>query len=212
MATRPASQRRFLLFAALPALLVILCFAFRVPVASALGAFLVVRDPLESADVIFLLNGDPNVRPQQAADLLKKGLAPQIAIARQTDSPGVEAGAYPNPTDTNIFMLKKCGVPEEKIRQLKPPGGVSHTFDEAVALREYYRERGFSKVIVVTSDMHSRRARFIFRRVFSGTGVHIALAPVADLKYGAADWWKTEDGIVGCENEYIKLVYYHLRY
>ncbi|HEX7506921.1 MAG TPA: ElyC/SanA/YdcF family protein, partial [Polyangia bacterium] len=104
------------------------------------------------------------------------------------------------------------GVPEEKIRQLKPEGGVSHTFDEAKALHEYYRERSFRKVIVVTSDLHSRRASFIFRRIFSSTPVRISLAPVADLKYGAANWWTTEDGVIGCQNEYLKLFYYHLRY
>ena len=209
---RSVWRRRLLLSAAIPMLLIVFFYVFRTNVAAAVGNFLVVRDRLEPADLIFLLNGDPSVRPQLAATLWREGMAPQIVIAREQDSPGVQAGAYPNPTDTNIFMLQKLGVPEEKIRQLKPPGGVSHTFDEAKALLGYYRERSFGKVIVVTSDLHSRRASFIFHRIFSSTPVRIELAPVADLKYGAANWWTMEDGVIGCQNEYLKLFYYHLKY
>ena len=103
-------------------------------------------------------------------------------------------------------------MPEEKILQLKPAGGVSHTYDEAKALLGYYRTKSFGKVIVVTSDLHSRRASFIFHRMFSRTPVQIGMAPVADLKYGADNWWTMEDGVIGCQNEYLKLFYYHLKY
>ncbi|MEO8592801.1 MAG: YdcF family protein [Candidatus Solibacter sp.] len=196
----------------MPIFLCGLLYFFRANAAAAVGNFLVIRDTLEPADLVLLLNGDPNVRPQLAASLWGKGLAPYIAIARQQDSPGVKAGAYPNPTDTNVFMLRSLGVPEAKIIRLTPPDGVSHTFDEAKALLSYAREHSLSKVIVVTSDLHSRRAAFIFRRVFSGSPVRIMMAPVPDLKYGASNWWTVEDGVIGCQNEYLKLVYYHLKY
>jgi uncharacterized SAM-binding protein YcdF (DUF218 family) len=67
-------------------------------------------------------------------------------------------------------------------------------------------------VIIVTSDLHSRRARFIFKKVLSGSPVQVMLAPISDRKYGANDWWKQEEGLIGCQNEYLKLVYYHLKY
>ena len=71
-------------------------------------------------------------------------------------------------TDSNLIILKKLGVPETGLTELRHGRGVSTTFDEAIALRDYCRQHPIRKVIVVTSDLHSRRARFIFRKVLSG--------------------------------------------
>lgn len=196
----------------IPVLLVALGYAFRATLLSAIGGLLVVRDKLEPADIIFLLNGDPTVRPDHAAALFRQGMGTKVVIARAEDSQGVKWGAYPNVTDSNIIMLRKLGIPESQILELRPPGGVKHTFDEAVILRAYCRDNSLRKVIVVTSDLHSRRARFIFRKVLNGLPVRIMLAPISDRKYGANDWWKSEDGVIGCQNEYIKLLYYHFKY
>jgi len=190
----------------------LLLYVFRFQVLAGIGGFLVIHDNLEPADVIYLLNGDPTVRPYHAAALFDQGLAPKIVIARAEDSPGVQFGAYPNVTDSNLTILKKLGVPEAQLTQLRWGTGVTTTFDEAIALRDYCRMHTVRKVIVVTSDLHSRRSRFVFRKVLSGMGVTVMLSPISDRKYGADNWWRLEDGVVGCQNEYIKLAYYHLKY
>ena len=204
--------RKILILLLLPVLLLAALYVFRDSALAAIGNFLVVRDKLEPADIIFLLNGDPTVRPGHAAELLHQGMARQVVIARAEDSEGVQFGAYPNVTDTNIVMLKQLGVPEASIVQLRPPGGVKHTKDEADALLRYTREHSIHSVIIVTSDLHSRRARFVFKKVLSGDPVRVMLAPISDRKYGANNWWKQEEGLIGCQNEYLKLVYYHLKY
>lgn len=211
MAVTNSFSRRAL-FALAAIMLLALVYVFRAEALAASANFLVVRDKLDSADIIFLLNGDLTTRPAHAAKLLRQGMASRIVIAREEDSPGVQIGAYPNVTDSNIAVLRGLGVPESKIVQLKWQKGVAHTVDEARALLEYSQENRVRTVILVTSDLHSRRARFIFRKVLSGTSVRIMSAPVSDLKYGAHNWWTIEDGVVGVQNEYIKLVYYYLRY
>jgi len=193
-------------------LVALLAYTLRFSILREIGAFLVVSDRLEPADLIYVLNGDVSARPRHAATLFQRGLAPNIAMARAEDSLAVRAGAYPNVTDTSIAVLKSQGVPGERIVELRPDGGVQHTFDEAEVLRSYCREHSLHKIIIVTSDLHSRRARFIFRKVLSGLPVKIMLAPTPDVKYGAANWWRSEDGVIGCQNEYVKLIYYHLRY
>jgi uncharacterized SAM-binding protein YcdF (DUF218 family) len=208
----PSSIRKTLVLLASLVLLGAILYVFRINVLVGIGNFLVIHDKLEAADAIFLLNGDPTVRPVHAVTLFRRGLAPTIVIARAEDSVGVQFGAYPNPTDSNITMLKNLGVPESRIIQLRPPGGVKHTFDEAKALLAYSRENPLRKVIIVTSDLHSRRARFIFLKILSGTVEKIMFAPVSDRKYGATNWWTIEDGVIGCQNEYIKLLFYHLKY
>lgn len=209
--TRILSPRRLILlslFVGIP----ILLFVFRLQVLAGIGNFLVIHDDLEAADVIFVLNGDPTVRPYHAAALFKRKLAPKVVIARTPDSPGVEFGAYPNVTDSNIKILKELGIPGDQITELRDGPGVTSTFDEANAFRDFARKNNIHKAIIVTSDLHSRRTRFVFHRVLRETQVDVLLSPIADRKYGANNWWTLEDGVIGCQNEYIKLLYYHLKY
>jgi uncharacterized SAM-binding protein YcdF (DUF218 family) len=209
--TRILSRKSVLLLLSPLVLAALLCL-FRYQVLAAVGNFLVVTDTLEAADMILLLNGDPTVRPAHAVDLFSRGLAPKIVIARAEDSVGVQFGAYPNVTDSNIVILKKLGVPDSQIVQLRPPGGVQHTADEADVVLAYCKQHSVHKMIIVTSDLHSRRARFIFRKVMSANQIKVMLSPIADRKYGASNWWKLEDGLIGCQNEYLKLLYYHVKY
>jgi uncharacterized SAM-binding protein YcdF (DUF218 family) len=191
-------------------------YAARGAILPAIGNLLVVRDSPEHADLIFLLNGDTTTRPYHASLLYKQGRAPRVVIARMEDSESVLLGAYPNPTDSNISVLKGTGVPDASIVELRPPGGVMHTIDEARALRAYLEANHFRKVILVTSDLHSRRSRYTFSKVLgemdASNAVDLRMDPIPDRKYGAANWWRSEDGIIGCFNEYIKLFYYYYKY
>jgi uncharacterized SAM-binding protein YcdF (DUF218 family) len=204
------SRKWFVLLAVI--LLPVALYAFRNSVLAEMGNFLVINDPLAPADIIFLLNGDTTTRPYHAAELLHRGLAPKVVIARMEDSESVKLGAYPNPTDSNIAVLRKLGLTESQIVELRPPVGVQHTVDEAEALLTYSKDHPLRTVIIVTSDLHSRRARYTFRKVLSSTGAKLMLSPVRDLKYGADNWWRLEDGIIGCQNEYLKLAYYYAKY
>jgi uncharacterized SAM-binding protein YcdF (DUF218 family) len=209
--SKSASRRRLILLVAL-VLGAALAYVYRTNLLAGVGNFLVVSDKLERADIIFLLNGDTTTRPYHAAELFRQGLAPKVVIARMEDSESVLLGAYPNPTDSNIQVLKKLGVPDASIEQLRPDKGVMHTVDEANALRAYVTKNPIHKVIIVTSDLHSRRSKYTFRKTLQGADVTLMLAPIPDLKYGAKDWWRFEDGIIGCQNEYIKLLYYYYKY
>ena len=204
------SRKRLILLAVI--LVPVLLYAFRTRVLAGMGGFLVIHDKIEPADIIFLLNGDTTTRPKHAAELVHQGFAPKVVIARVEDSENVQLGAYPNPTDTMIVVLRKLGLEESQIVQLRPPRGVNHTMDEAKALLVYSREHPLRKVIIVTSDLHSRRARYTFRKVLSGTGVKVMMSPISDLKYGADNWWRLEDGVIGFQNEYLKLAYYYVKY
>jgi len=208
---RILSRNRLILVLALVLVPAIL-YVSRTSLLAGVGNFLVVKDKLEPADVIFLLNGDATSRPYHAAKLFHQGLAPKVMIARMEDSQSVLLGAYPNPTDSNITVLRQLGLKESDIVQLRPEKGVMHTADEAKALVDYVKDHPVHTVTIVTSDIHSRRSRYTFRRALKGLNVQILMAPVPDLKYGADNWWHSEDGIIGCQNEYIKLLYYFYKY
>lgn len=179
---------------------------------AAAGAFLVDSDPAQRVDLILLLNGDLDTRPAAAARLWKQGLAPRIAIARSESSRAVQMGLVPNVTDLALEMLQREGVSREAIDEMPFPGGVTSTRDEAVALRAWLREHPVRSLLIVTNAIHTRRARWIFDRELRGTGIRILFFAVPDRRYRLERWWDNEHGFLGVYNEYLKLIYYRLRY
>lgn len=179
---------------------------------AAAGALLVDSDPAQRVDLILLLNGDLDTRPAAAAQLWKQGLAPRIAIARSESSRAVQMGLVPNVTDLALEMLQREGVPREAIDEVPFPGGVTSTRDEAMAVRAWLREHPARSMLIVTNAIHTRRARWIFDRELRGAGIRILFWAVPDRRYRVERWWDNEHGFLGVYNEYLKLVYYRLRY
>jgi len=206
------TRRRFLF--ALVAFVLVLgaVWAGRWRLLALAGTLLVQADSPGRAGLIFLLNGDLDTRPAAAADLWKKGYAPQIAIARSESSRAVEMGLVPNVTDLGIAMLEKLGVPRAAIVEIPFPGGATSTLDEARALRKYLESSPAAPVLVVTNAIHTRRCRRIFSRTFQGRPVKFLYIGVPDRRYQVEMWWENEHGFLGVYNEWLKVFYYWWRY
>jgi hypothetical protein len=54
--------------------------------------------------------------------------------------------------------------------------------------------------------------RWIFRREFSGMAVRIEVLAVEPPGYTRSDWWKKEQGLLAFQNEFLKYIYYRLKY
>lgn len=209
---RATGKRRQLLACASLVLLGGLIYSQQHQILVGIASYLVVNDALDPADLIFLLNGDPNTRPFHAFDLYRHGWAPRILIARAEDSPLVKLGLFPNATDLNTAVLRKLGLPDSQLIECRTPTGVASTYDEAVVLREYIRQKNVHKVIVVTSSLHTRRASWVLRKALRGQPVTLLFSPAHDAKYDETNWWRIEDGWIGVQNEYSKLIFYLIRY
>ncbi len=186
-------------------------YLFRVQLLTRAADFLVVDDaPLRPAEMLFVLNGDYNTRPFRAAELYRQGLAPAVVIAQSANQPVQSLGLLQNETSIAVAAMEKLGIPSEKVVVL--PGGVTSTYDEALALRRYVQENDIHTVILVTSAFHTRRARWIITKELAGLGVTLQVSPVPYGGFDAANWWKSEDGLVTVNNEYVKLLYYYWKY
>jgi uncharacterized SAM-binding protein YcdF (DUF218 family) len=190
----------------------LLAFAFRVQILTGIGSYLIVGDQLHPADILFVLNGDPDSRPFRAAELYQQGLAPRIVIARSENQPIVDLGLVRNETDISIGVMESLGVPAADILTLQMPGGVTSTFDEATLLRQYVEEHDVHSVILVTSAFHTRRARWIFLRELHGLPVTLEMAAAPNHGFDATNWWQSEYGLITVNNEYLKLFYYLWKY
>lgn len=204
--------QRVLLAGIVLVLLIALAYAFRSQILTGMADLLVVNDPLQPADMIFVLNGDYNTRPFRASELYEQGLAPVIVIAKAEMLPAEKLGLAPNDTDVSINVMKKLGVPPEKIVVLPVEGGTTSTFDEAIALRQYIESHNIRSLILLTSAFHTRRAKWIFDRELAGLPVRLEVAAVPHYGFDESNWWQSEDGLITLNNETIKLAYYFLKY
>jgi uncharacterized SAM-binding protein YcdF (DUF218 family) len=189
------------------ACLVLVGFGFSRPVLAASAEILNVGSEPEQADLIFLLGGDIHSRPSEAAELYRRGLAPRILLARAADTEATRIGAFPNETDATVVMLGKLGVPVSAITVLAPPMGVSSTTAEAVELRKYLQANPASRVMVVTSAYHTRRARWQIRRQLRDVPVEVRMVAVEDPRFDASNWWRSEAGVLAYGEEYLKFIH-----
>ena len=181
-----------------------------------MAKLLIVSAPLERADVIVLLSGSSSYRERaaRAAELFAAGRAPRIILTNDGHQ-----GSWNNTLERNPFYyestladLTRRGVPADKVDILMPT--VSSTHDEALLVREHIEKTGIRSVLIVTSAYHSRRALWTFRRVLGNDGTNIGLE-VAGTGWQTPSprtWWFHWRGWQVVPPEYIKLVYYRIRY
>jgi uncharacterized SAM-binding protein YcdF (DUF218 family) len=181
-------KRRFLRSAAVAApLLLLAAFAF-----PRLGGWLVVQDPLQEADAIFVLGGTRFERPLEAVDLYNERWAPRILLMRQISDWGevtlMERGVpYQREIDVQVDVLTRLGVPAAAIEIL---GEQDSTAQEADTLLAVAGRHGWRRIIVVTGKQHTRRARLVLRRRLAGTGIEVIVRPTRYDRSDTEHWWR----------------------
>jgi len=187
------------------------------PLAAWLGARLLITEaPLDKADAIVVLSGSANYkeRAQEAARLLLEGHSQRILITNDN-----QRGPWSSAEQRNLFFyersideIRNAGVPADKVELLLQP--VSSTYEEAALVRQYGEEHGLRSVLIVTSAYHSRRALWVFSRVFRNTGIRTGLVSVAPGYQSPrpATWWLSIRGWKLVPTEYIKMIYYVIKY
>jgi uncharacterized SAM-binding protein YcdF (DUF218 family) len=169
----------------------------------------IVSDPLTPADVVAVLGGGLNERPFAAAALYKAGLANKIIVSQAVQERYTKLG-LPGNTELNRLVLLRLGVPEAAISTFGQEN--ASTDDEAVALRAWNAEHHVSRIIIPTEIFFSRRARWTFSREFVGSTVDLEIAAFEPSKYTRAEWWQSNAGIIDFQNEFMKYLYYRIKY
>jgi uncharacterized SAM-binding protein YcdF (DUF218 family) len=187
------------------------------PFAAWAGAKLLITEaPLDHADVIVVLSGSANYRErgQEAARLLLEGRSQRILITNDN-----QTGPWSSTDQRNLFfyerslmVIKRAGVPDDRVEVLLQP--VTSTYEEAELVRHYAEEHRLRSVLIVTSAYHSRRALWVFSRVFRQTGIQVGLMSVkpGDQSPRPATWWFSLRGWKLVPTEYIKMIYYVIKY
>jgi len=165
------------------ALLILGIYLARHPLLRFAGEELIVEDPLEKSDAIIVLSDDNFYadRATRAAELFRQGLAPIVVAS------GIRLRPYAGISELMTHDLIERGVPRDRI--LTFPQDADSTKEEAEALRKLLLERNWKSAIIVTSNYHTRRARYIIWKTFSKS-VEIRMAGARDADYDPAHWWE----------------------
>lgn len=174
-------------------LIFLVVFAFviylaRYPILHFAGNFWVVDESPQTSDAIVILSDDDfdAVRASRGADLYRASWAPRIVASGRSLRP------YASIAELMQRDLTDRGVPTTAV--VRFPNRARNTLEEAGAVSEFLSTHGWKKIIVVTSNYHTRRARFIYEHALApGTELRMVAAP--DPAYDPNSWWRTREGL-----------------
>lgn len=160
------------------------------------------------ADVIVVLAGDAR-RARHAGDLFRQGYAPQVLVSRAArgarermlDEIGI---VLPGGEELDIQVLERVGVPRDRIAIF---GTASlSTYEEGKVLGGLYAGKS-TRLLVVTSPYHVRRARMILASALPDARLNVVATPYEAFP---ERWWSSQDAARDVLLEVAKLVFYGL--
>jgi hypothetical protein len=176
------------------ALLAVLSVGF----AARAGSFLLVDAPRRS-DVILVLAGETNRRPELALQLLAQGYGRRIVLDVPTNSTIYEF--------TQIQLAQKYvqDLPQSASISICPIDGLS-TKDESKDIEKCLTRESAKSVLIVTSDFHTRRALSVLRKEVPEFQYSVAAAH--DEQQFGPRWWTHRQWAKTFVDEWLRLIWW----
>jgi hypothetical protein len=162
------------------------------------GKMLVVDDPQRS-DVIVVLAGETDRRPARALQLLDEGYGRRLVI----DVPA--AAKIYEFTQVQLAETYFHNLPQAASISICPIEGLSTRDESHDVNRCLAQERG-TKVLLVTSEFHTRRSLSIFRHEVRGRSFSVTAAH-DDSQFGTR-WWAHRQWAKTCLDEWLRVVWW----
>lgn len=171
-----------------------------------IGRWLVAEDPLQKASAIAVLSGRMPSRALEAARIYREGYASQVWLTHSTE-PGASLEALSVPftgeESYDRLILMRKGVPESAIRVLNPP--IVNTADEMRTIGQALSQEKEQKVILVTSKVHTRRVKALWKQISAVQGDAIVRG-VSDDGFDPGHWWGNTSDALDVVREALGLV------
>lgn len=178
-------------------------FFFYSYILEAMARFLVVEDKLVPADIIIVLSGDSNgERVREGVRLYQEGYAPKILMSGGPLEWKLTYADWMKRHALSIGAVPSDILLEDKSRS---------TLENAKLSLPILKKHGFNSAILVTSPQHTRRARRVFRKVFSKEDIKIFSYPVQNSEFQLVRWWTRHEDTQQVGREYIALFFYFLK-
>jgi hypothetical protein len=162
------------------------------------GRLLVVDHP-EHADVILVLAGETQLRPQRGVELLQAGYAPGLILDVSTREQVF------NSTLPELAQRWVNSLPQGQQISVCPISGLS-TREETHEAEQCIRRVNAHNVLLVTSDFHTRRASSIFEHELPKYHFSVTAA-YNPTSFGIA-WWQNREWAKTTFYEWVRLFWW----
>jgi uncharacterized SAM-binding protein YcdF (DUF218 family) len=160
---------------------------------------LVVDDP-QPSDLILVLAGETDHRPAHALELLRRGYGKRVLIDV--------------PTDDKIYEFSELDLAQRYIRDLPDAASVRicpirslSTIDETQDVEKCLTAQDGARILIVTSDFHTRRALSIFRHELRGKS--FSVAATRDSREFGSRWWTHRQWAKTCSAEWVRTIWWN---
>jgi uncharacterized SAM-binding protein YcdF (DUF218 family) len=164
------------------------------------GQSLVINQPQKS-DAIVVLAGETERRPVQGLELLSQGLAPRLILDV--------------PADTRIYEWDQLELAQKYVQRLPQAAAISvcpiharSTKGEAQDVSRCLNQIGAHRVLLVTSDFHTRRSLSTFKRMLPQYDFSVAAA--FDEREFGVKWWRKRQWAKVNFDEWLRLMWWEL--
>lgn len=165
--------------------LLVIAGVFHTQILSALGTFLVQADAPQKADAALVLAGDGwGNRILTGAQLARDGYVPKVLVSGPDGNYGYDE------SELAILFAVKHGYPKSYFVSLNHTA--RSTQAEAKAVMPEIRREGLKRIMIVTSNYHTRRAGRIFRAQAPDLTFLVVSAP--DPDFSPDRWWHDREG------------------
>ena len=191
---KPSVRKRFIAFAT-----ALLTLTLPVVFARNAGRILVMDAP-QPSDLILVLAGETDHRPAHALELLHQGFGRRVLIDV--------------PADTKIYDMSQLelagkyvrNLPDSAVVRLCPIAGLS-TREEARDVERCLTPQDGTRILIVTSDFHTRRALTIFRHELRDKTFSVAAAQ--DPEEFGTRWWTHRQWAKTFVGEWVRVLWWN---
>lgn len=191
-------------------LIMALTFTNRFIILKSIGYFLVADDATYHSPVYAVLGGNSAERGRAAAWLARQESKSKFLVTGGNRPSQLAAVGI---LTTEAQLTKQCmthlGVDSLRIEKLEK--GTSSK-EEADLLLDYCKKKGIHQITIVSGQYHLRRLRRTFEPLFQSAQIDVKFFGAYEKDFNPESWWTSESGLICTNNEYIKNLYYWLKY
>ncbi|WP_051475731.1 YdcF family protein [Bacillus sp. J37] len=156
--------------------------------------FLVVNEDPKKSDVIIVLSGYEG-RLEKGIDLFNRGFGEYLILT--------------NSDYFNEEKLLKSGIPMDKIIYEQD---ADSTYTNATLTKNIMLDHKFDSAIIVTSEFHTSRSKYIFNKVYKDLETDLTYVASKNDFFNSRYWWDNEKSRYVVWSEYTKWLGYLLLY
>jgi len=176
----------------------------------AIGWYLVAEDPLVETTHFVVLGGNSQERGR-AACMVHQHFPKAKFICTGGNEPSQLAAIGIHTFEATLTKEKliNCGVNPLLVEAIDQ--GTSSQ-EEAAIIKSYCLEHGLESITIISGQYHLRRLRMTYDEVFSDTPIQVYFHAAIEKDFNPDTWWHSESGLIYTNNEYLKILYYWIKY